>query len=82
MAKGKSKGKTAKRPVPSAAPAFKPPTFAQRVADHADGAVRSLMDQHPMVKRMRSDMAKAIAGVAKGAARGPAARGRQRSIFQ
>lgn len=45
-------------------------------------AVKSLMDQHPMVKRMRSDMAKAIAGVAKGAARGPAARGRQRSVFQ
>lgn len=80
MAKGKSKA--SKRPVPSEAPAFRPPTVKERAASHADSAVRSLMDQHPMVKKMRSDMTKAIMSIAKGAARGPAARGRQRSIFQ
>ena len=48
----------------------------------ADSAARSVMEQHPMMKKMRSDMHKALMSVARGAsARGPAARGRQKSLF-
>jgi hypothetical protein len=46
----------------------------------ADNAARSLMEQHPMMKKMRNDMHKALMSVARGA-RGPAARGRQKSLF-
>lgn len=65
--------------------AYKPLTLKQRVQDHADSAARSVMEQHPLHKRMRKDMAKAIMGVVKGStgsARGPAPQGRRSSIFQ
>lgn len=71
-----------RRPKPAGSMAeFKPPTLRERVKDHADSAVRTVMEQHPLVQKMRSDMTKAIMSVAKGSARGPAARGRQRSVF-
>lgn len=62
-----------------AVPTYKPPTMRQRMADHADSAARSVMEQHPMMKKMRSDMAGALMQIARG--RGPAPRGRAKGIF-
>jgi hypothetical protein len=57
----------------------------QRIAMHADDVTRSLLQQHPLAQKMRQDMANAIQSVVRRnsglSARGPAARGRQRSLF-
>lgn len=65
--------------------AYKPPTLRERVKDHADSAARSLMEEHPLHKRMKGDMRRAIMGVVKnhtGSARGPSPRMRGGRMFE
>lgn len=57
-------------------PMMRPRTMKERMDDHADMAARSAMEAHPLMKKMRSDMAKALRGAAKGVARGAGARSR------
>jgi phage terminase small subunit len=56
------------------------PSLKDTLGFAADSAARSVVEQHPMMKKMRNDMHKALMSVARGA-RGPAARGRQKSLF-
>lgn len=65
-----------KKSMPEVA-TFRPRTVKERMDDHADMAARAAMETHPLMKKMRADMAKALRGAARGVARsaGPRSRG-------
>lgn len=90
MAKRRGTAGTARRKSapPMAMPAYKPPSLRDRVKDHADMTARTVMEQHPLHKKMRADMQNAIMSVVKGSMGKGSARGRSagpmpraRSVF-
>ncbi len=57
----------------------RPPRF-DMMESHADAIAGSMMAEHPMRKRLKADILSALKGIQR-SARGPAARGRAKSVF-
>lgn len=65
--------------------AYKPPSLRDRMKSTAEMATRDVLEEHPLKKQLHKDMTNAIMGVVRqhrSSVRGPAARGRARSLFE